>query len=644
MGTSTTRLDGNWIHTNYADKVYLRSDVKKVKEEYMTLISQPSTTQATVDAWMSEKRRVGTDFRNRCVDMENFERQELAKQPRYRSERADYFAEKAATLDPPLCEEALQLMVPFKKTLESNRVPSEQGWKALKPKLLPIQSAAEELYRLVSSQTRYTIQQENRNIAPDDKYVPEDINIYKKLRQARSLEANADLRDEQKYVLRLARAQLTSYLVNGCAETDLVLLVLIGVYRKHAQNTAEGTVPQGLNRDGTIGVYQLTMDDTRLVVNKVIAPTVSRWTDPARVKKVLESFRCMACPRKDCLTCYEFEPLFAHIYEKHAKQVNQSDDYHTMYRIFDAPSIRNFPWYAVPWPQKLPVAARHHEVNRQTFWKPDADDEYQVAAPVPQSIFNNRTLYNNRDLKDEDFVGQLKYAAEELKKTTLGALLQFKIAFMYALHHYDISGMTEELSLDVLKEWAEKIGEENAQFMKAIFRCRVCHHHADVKNPRLKPEKLLKLIGHFDQAHTDQSFEWRNDMIEFPTHEEIAGIIKNTDDKLASDLAAGEKRQATLAKNPQKKPDPRFKILQEKLPTIVVIDHLFPPQQGGARAGVLGDDDWDTDDGADAMDWDAVVANSAGAKPTGATTTGATTTGNQDDDDENALFYSDNQV
>lgn len=565
--TRTRRRNGStWEVLTSA--VYLRTDFEATLAEYRQMV-QAGLSTVDIDMWKAEKMSKAEELMLECEEIEEFQKGLAEAQPRHREARADFFATQAANLTPPMNRDVMEKMMAFKMSLDSNHKPTLRSWGDLKKKLLPHCAAAENLLDLIQQTEHF---RQTRQASPA-------IEHFQMLHNLRSRQVYLKpLLLEQAFVMDLGRQQLTSCQARGVADADLLLLVLKGVFDSY-QALSTKDRPRGTNTDLSQGPYRLTLDDARMIVQDVIEPEVKSWDDNCRIREALESFKCVACVRKDCTTRYNFDKLFQHLLTRHAIYVAEGEDFDKLYRPFDHILNGNdFPWYTVEWPKNLPVAASHHFVSKEKKWLADAEVAYIPAVSFnTASAFHNRRCFDPPGIDKADLEGNLTYAAAKLRPTTLNVMCQMRIALQFAVDRFAIEHGTAKPSLSDFMACLPNLQEVNEDFT-LTFSCGVCKQNPHTSIPQsakhTRPESLTKLKEHFVKTHG--SYAWIESLMHLPSDTQLASILIDTDEGLRKEKRATEERQASLTKNPRKKADPNAKMILQRPEAMAVFDELFP--------------------------------------------------------------------
>ena len=551
--------------------VYLRSDLEALLSERQGMV-QAGILSTEYLNWKAEKGAQAQALMAQCTHIEDFQKQVLADQPRHREARADFFVAQAANLDPPMSKEVMEKMMAFKMSLDSNHEPTLRSWNDLKNKLLPHRAAAKELLDRVRQNEEF------RRLGVRSSA----IQNFSQLHTLRSRSSSPKvLQSEQTFVINLSQKELSGCKDRAVTDADLVLLVLKGVFDAY-QRLPAAERPRGTNYDLSQGTYTLTLDDARMIVQEVIEPEVQSWNNSVRSRETLQRFKCVGCVRKDCTTRYNFDGLFQHIHEKHAILVADGEDFHKLYRAFDnTPHDIKFPWYTVEWPKNLPIAASHHEVNKEKKWLADANVDY-VTAALPETIpaFANREPFDNPDINPVDLTGNLAYAATKLQPTILTVNCQMRITLQYALDRYTVSPETPKPTLADFIACLPTLQTANEEF-NLFFSCGVCKHHPDIPQSAIhtRPDPLLKLQEHFQKTHST-THDWPTSFMDLPSDTELARHLEEADEQLRKEKRVTEEREAGLVKNPRKKKDPMVRAVLQRPEAGRIFAELFPRMGG----------------------------------------------------------------
>ncbi len=547
--------------------VYLRSDLEALLSERQDKVQEDDLNTEYLN-WKAEKGAKAQALMAQCTRIEDFQKQFLADQPRYREARAEFFVAQAANLEPPMNRDVMEKIMAFKMSLDSNHEPTLRSWNDLKNKLLPHRAAAEELIDRIQQNHEF------RRVGVRSSA----IQNFSQLHTLKSRSSPPKVfQSEQTFVIDLGRKELCSCKHGAVADADLVLLVLKGVFDAY-QRLPAAERPRGTNYDLSQGTYILTLDDARMIIKEVIEPEVQSWKNSIRSRETLSRFKCVGCVRKDCTTRYNFGGLFQHIHEKHAILVADGEDFHKLYRPFDnMPHDIKFPWYTVEWPKNLPIAASHQEVSKEKKWRADADVDY-VTAGLPEQVlaFANREAFDNPGIKPVDFPGNLAYVATKLQPTNLTVNCQMRIALQYALDRYIISPDTPRPTLSDFIGSLPTLQAANEEF-NLSFSCGVCKHHPDIPQSAIhtRPEPLPKLQEHFQKIH-HATHDWTTWFLDLPSDTQLARLLRRADEQLRKEKRVVAEREATLVKNPRKKKDPMVRVVLQRPEVGRIFNELFP--------------------------------------------------------------------
>jgi hypothetical protein len=230
---------GTWEGTN-AGAVYLTSDVNAIVEEYETLVREDKG-DAAISAWRDKKMEEVKALTLQIAAIEAWDKTRGVSPPRNREKRKAFFIEQAQLLNPPIKEAALNKMLAYKMSLDSNTAPTQQTWEVLKRKIVPYRKAAEKLVSF-EEQTNHT--------GAAGATTP-DLDDYDRLRNARSVLKDQHAFVEYNHILDLGRRELARWRRLDVDDADLALRVLNGVYQSYQQHPLPDTIA------GSSGIYGL---------------------------------------------------------------------------------------------------------------------------------------------------------------------------------------------------------------------------------------------------------------------------------------------------------------------------------------------------------------------------------------------------
>ena len=321
-----------------------------------------------------------------------------------------------------------------------------------------------------------------------------------------------------------------------------------------------------------------TLDDARLILHEIIEPEVKSWHDSRRASAALEQFKCVGCPRRDCLTKYSFVKGFEHIFNTHAQYVGEEHQF----SILAAPFPKyhgpdNFPWYTVYWPRNLPLVAAHHTVRREDKWKPDEDMPYTEAKKaINTSAFAGRKAFDHPSIPASDFQSSIVFAAEKLRPTALGGDSQTRIALQFSLDRYASIRGTQKPELKGFTNCFKKIQEVNSKF-DFRYRCGPCSRQINV--PRTtkfikSPVPFHELEEHFVKKHA--RLDWTTDMMDLPSDTELLEQIINEDAALREKKDVIQAREQARRSKAKKRPSPKSAVVLNTQAAMDVFDVLYP--------------------------------------------------------------------
>jgi hypothetical protein len=527
-------------NSNANSVFYLRRDFDLLEDEYLQLL-QDDEKKAGISNWVSEKLAEVVALMDHVQQIEKWAITLTDDSLRWQDQRMVFFQAKAASLSPPMSKEVLQTMVAYHQSISVNREPSLKAWKVLESKIVSFQVEAERLVEL-DRQMHFV----------DRAASSPQLEIFRRLHFHRAVRKHGPgiLQPEQRFVIDIARDALLKCRERGVTDADLVLTCLQDVFDSYA-NIPQEYHPTGPNTDGLEGPYRLTLDDARMIVDDVIEPQVERHSQRGAV--ILQQFRCMACSRKDCTKRYSFQRGFEHILERHAKLIGKDHQYYKLFKPFPrlvGDSYFRFPWYTVEWPRCLPLVPGYFELTREHKWDPDSSIRYGLSElRNPQSAFEGRQAYDNPDVLQSDFIGNLTWAAEMLKKTRLDGTCQTRIALEYALERYAHFSM-ERPTLDLFAHSMRQIQAVNP-VMDFRFRCAICCRNDKIHrsskyvkhavpwhdlrkhwDSRQWHKSFVENLGVFGETEGEDLLDWTTQMMMMPSDVEVWDCMMRADDKL----------------------------------------------------------------------------------------------------------------
>lgn len=541
--------------------MFVAEDVANIKAEFKVLVESGASVEAQT-AWIDSRSSAMTELSNKIRDIEAWEKRKALEAPKFRTARFDFFSKKAGDLDTPITTNVLDRMTSFCMALDSNRAPNDAQWTVLLPKLLSERPEAERLARISQAEQDY---QNGAN--------PTEIDLYRNLHLHRNQESSP----EQRFAMDMARRSLEVVAQQSVADTDFVLLVLRHVHRTYSELKAFEK-PMGVCMDGKRHLYELTLDDAKMIVEKVIIPHIDTWGVITRMVAAKERFKCSACQRKDCVTRYSFEAAFGHINAKHSRRTGE---YSRLRRAIAHPPDHVFPWYTVPWPRNLPILPDHHSLERGYRWDPDDTADY-VEAPRAgtESAFDGRCPTGVLNLAPEDFTGNLKFVAGKLLATRLEPDYQTKVALEFALRRYATSYEKAHPPMTaILHAYNALLDTQNRNVLNRL-RCRKCV--MDVHCPRTakfvkSPQPFIELYEHFQAKHIE--LPWVQNMLHLPSDTEVKDALESDDEQLKAAKSAVTKNEEARRNVARKKPSKKTDVILKTQSSLEVFRELFVEEE-----------------------------------------------------------------
>ena len=556
---------------NSRQYVFLKVAYQKLEAAYLDFFSS-KRERNDMREWTDRVHESTMLFMLEVAKIEAWYKRQIPADTDLRQMRIEFFETRAAELSPPMSPEILWRMAAFRRILKVQTAPTERSWKTLKDKILPYRFQAERLEKFKSDMAF--------NKVPNP---PDSIRVFQRLHAHRS--SRKDAKEEQLFVLTLGRTELARCTASGAADTDLLLLCLKNVFDAYEQLNMDHR-PTGMNFDGKIGKYRLSLDDARMIVEDVIGEEIPR--ESHRGRAIFQSLRCRGCRRSDFIKTWSFVEAFEHILATHAQEVGDglefwkfaipySCEYETWApgREVDK-SVYRFPWYTVEWPTCLPLVPSHQDTWTLNPWYPDAREPFvQLQVPATISAFEGR-VPRQTHIPHADFVGNLVFAAKTLNGVWLDAPCQMKIALKYTLDLLAATGMTEP-PLAALMSCTEEVSHVNPT-IDLRFRCGLCAGDGRAQRSTRQGKfkiSIENLVSHWEEKHKDSGQPWSHGLMKLPTESEVMGQILEADKKLREEQEATREREAELSTDLKKRPRLKRNVVMNTPSARDVFNELF---------------------------------------------------------------------
>ena len=566
----------------------LKAEYDKLEAEWENRRHQNMSDEELTEWWASLRDETMVQM-DALGEVEAWRRQQnedmfVASSQRRRT-KEDFFIEQASQLDPPIKENALKCMVAYHKAMKSSNAPSKRAWEVLKTKILPLRDQAMMLAENLQHSPAFMFSQADT----------EQKRMYQQLRDHRDRLSTASektlpitsvktLKPEEQFVVDLAQKQFAQCVKENVVDDDLVLTCLKKTWDAYDKVSSR---PSGLNFDGTIGPYKLSMDDTRMILQEVFYKEIPYKS--TRGVLVYKSFICSGCTRKDYVKRYNFEDCMDHILCVHARLIGEGMEYYHFAVTYSAvvgpmsPLGRysngfnwyRFPWLAVAWPRNLPVLPLHVDPANVPSWDPDADVDYSRRGLRADDmvLFNNRqALTTNADF---GFIENFDNAVRALKEVRLSNASVVRIAMQYAL---DLNSERDEP--------APSLGD----FLGAIpafqatnpalhfkFRCGKClEGGAEAASARyVKHEVPMSYLRrHWDKKHKPQNLDWTEYLMHLPSDEELTKTLLDSDAQLQKQKDEIMVKVKSI-RHPRKKPNPKATTILTTRTAMSAFDQLY---------------------------------------------------------------------
>ncbi|KAI9845479.1 MAG: hypothetical protein M1837_004817 [Sclerophora amabilis] len=439
-------------------------------------------TDKEIEGWYGEKSRV-TQHRMKHIQQiekwyEESCRQGQSCNRQLKSQRAEFFKERALTLDPPLESEALALIPAYQRAISIGKPPTERAWKMLLPKLKKDRASAQVDI------------EERRSLQTDPDQESKEAEYYCQMLRERDVDDAAERR-----ALEICADQVLDDMEESSASlanADFGLLALTDIRCKYYENP-----------DATwLAGHPLLLSDAKWVWERIVYPKLCEREGTR--KKTLVSFKCPGCIRTDVHVRYSFENLFNHLTKKH---VSALGEFKFLYRR-ENPLLPQVQWLNIGWPRKLPMLAEHHKATGT--WDPDDASPYSQAPPPPDTHEADKILeeieFDGRMVSAigpnmGSFVDSVIFAGSNLRDVQLDPKLKTLVALTFAMDKHtelyaDFPGIKEikQLPLALIREGMYDLFDK--------LRCGICSKDRD-SHARSgdKVHSLATLIEHFEHAH-----------------------------------------------------------------------------------------------------------------------------------------------
>lgn len=468
--------------------------------------NEEKRTKEEKEAWVEEKAENNRLLIESVEGMEAYVEQERRRKAvevqAIKTQRIEFFKERAAKMEPPLSIEALNLLPKYLLAIEIQKLPSERSWRELRPKLEADRAKAEERLRLEA---------EEQKTHPPRQGLQASSEYSEKVLRRKEFKT-----PEQVFILDLAErviAELGEMVAGGTlAHVDFIPFVFRRVYDAYQQVPDECKPADSDGRP-----YRLLMDDARMIHKEKILHFITRW-DSSKCKDAVQ-LKCPGCKRKEGCRRHSFEDLIYHILT-HTTRVGTLSYFRPQPHT---PST--IAWCNLEWPKNLPILATHRVVSGE--WDPNDGSDPIQAPNVPPNVvrnaFEGRCVVTGNEPPRCDFVKNLVHAASLLQGTTLAGKFMTQIAFKYAVDRHVGTGSEAFVPIKVLNDLPVALLRANVRGLFERFRCHKC---VDMdgrdrcgKRFATNAHSLGELTAHYLEAHEHSS--WTLNMFHFPPAEDL---------------------------------------------------------------------------------------------------------------------------
>ncbi|KAI9812542.1 MAG: hypothetical protein M1832_000393 [Thelocarpon impressellum] len=491
----------NWTRQGHGrQKIYSKKDIKEILRDWEAFLADgPKQSEDSVERWRQAKKTARDEAMERIQKIENWvetkSRGKITENAQLKMQRAEYFKERAAELDPPIVPEALALIQAYKRAIDIPKAPSHRAWKALAPKLEVDREAAQAAVEL-----------QRRRASRDDRDKVEQAEYL--ARMTRRAEGHTA---EQRTLGMIADDVLAGLrrASPAVADADFGLLALRLVREKYHE--------EGGGREVGPDEYALVLDDAKWVWEKKIVPVIDGWgTARSRVGK---AFKCPGCARNDINLRYTFDALFCHLRRKHSVALG---DFHSLFRE-GLEAITNFHWLDIEWPVHLPILADHHVATGK--WDPNDRSPYVRAPAVDPEAFT-RSAYQGRRVQAgvdgaDGVIRNIIRVGSALHGIGLDPAVKTSVAIKYAALTYEFHhGSALPSDVSCIVQLPLGLIRAGVYDLFDHFRCAVCLERSGPPRGMTKLHSPQTLLDHFRRWHTpDRS--WHEDMMRLPDEVEI---------------------------------------------------------------------------------------------------------------------------
>ena len=379
----------NWAALSSSQSVaYSKFDVRDMNVRIAEFMST-SPTETEIETWFSQQEAANVVYVNQLQKVERWVEEDRKFREKERAEirdkRADFFKERALQMDPPLDADVLVICPSYDRSIRISKVPSEKSWQKLLPKICDEREEAET-----------TVKRRKRR----ENHM--SYRVFLKNNYVDIVEKRKDLCSrEQRLVLDIADQVISETLTDpvGIQDSDLVNIIFRGIYDAY-EKVEDSQKPANAH-----GIYQLIMDDARLVYTARILPILEYTYGPKR-NSLIKALKCPGAYCRDTDQSWEFEELMQHIYETHRYQRGFQ---HLLITNNLNDEVEIFPWYCMEWPRNLPMLAMHQTGPAE--WDIDDASPYVRAEHAPMHIkeqpvddflsnFPSRSPFEGMDFSD----------------------------------------------------------------------------------------------------------------------------------------------------------------------------------------------------------------------------------------------------
>jgi hypothetical protein len=468
-------LEGEFGQETNKRKVYMRSHVAKLQEEYDRVVQQASPLQLAT--WKKTKKDAH-DERVKAIDkLKSWHLGKGFGRTDWTTTRIVFFRKRAYEEDQELMPEVLYRIQCFSTAVSDKRSqPTESQFQTLLPKLIAKKSQI--LQMLHNQQPWPTAVRQNND-------------------------------DAIRVRLRTIAETVLPIILSNLSPFDFVLCALYRIRERYYAEVDAAVDP-------------LNLEDALFIHDNILCPAILSAAIPDYQKvDALQYFKCIGCVRRTYYqtTNRQFEETLDHIEQGH----EGDPGFHNSQSGFKR----------LAWPNTFPVLAMHHPAptQRETFNRNEQKPyQFYQNARGSVSAFEWRLLDTQNNISDDNLAENLLFALKTFQKSELEnhqTRCNALICIKFAVDRYRQSGNglpNFSLLLPLLKDKQLKKQLTSLSSILGMQRCGQCMSNCDINSKLPKRQSFETLIGHWKSAHDGEegTLHWTVGLIfGLPTPEEL---------------------------------------------------------------------------------------------------------------------------